>query len=50
MGVDRKTRLITLSIKAKESQDEEEAMRELGRTEGASPTLGDLFKKQVDEK
>jgi small subunit ribosomal protein S1 len=50
MGVDRKSRMIMLSVKAKESQEEQEAMRELSRTEGASPTLGDLFKEQMDSK
>jgi len=50
-GVDRKTRMITLSIKAKESQEEQEAMRELSsRPEGASATLGDLFKDRMDSK
>jgi small subunit ribosomal protein S1 len=50
MGVDRKTRTINLSIKAKESQEEQEAMRELKSSEMASPTLGDLFKEQMDSK
>ncbi len=50
MGMDRKTRVIMLSIKAKDSQDEQEAMRELSRSEGASPTLGDLLKEQMDSK
>ena len=50
MGVDRKTRAIMLSVKAKESEEEQDAMRELSRSEGASPTLGDLFKGQMDSK
>lgn len=50
MGVDRKNRTIMLSIKAKESQDEQEAMREFNRSEMASPTLGDLLKEQMDGK
>lgn len=50
VGVDRKTRVITLSVKAKESEEEQEAMRELNRAEVASPTLGDLFKEQMDGK
>ena len=49
-GVDRKTRQITLSIKAKDSEEEQEAMRELTRQEGASPTLGDLFKEKMETK
>jgi len=50
MGVDRKNRVVTLSVKAKESQEEQEVMRELNRTDTASPTLGDLFKEQMDSK
>jgi small subunit ribosomal protein S1 len=49
IGVDRKTRTIMLSIKAKETQEEQEVMRELSRTEVASPTLGDLFKEQINK-
>ena len=49
-GVDRKNRVIQLSIKAKESQEEQEAMRELNRTEVASATLGDLLKAEMDNK
>jgi len=52
MGMDRKTRAITLSIKAKDTQEEQEAMRELNRQgqETVSPTLGDLFKEQLENK
>ena len=50
MGMDRKNRMITLSIKARESQEEQEAMRELNRQEVTSPTLGDLFKEQMENK
>lgn len=49
MGVDRKNHMLTLSIKAKESQEEQEAMRELNRQDSASPTLGDLLKEQIDK-
>jgi small subunit ribosomal protein S1 len=48
MGLDRKNRTIMLSIKAKENQEEQEAMRELKLQENASPTLGDLLKEQID--
>ena len=47
-GVDRKNRTIQLSIKAKESQEEQEVMRELNRTEPTSGTLGDLLKEQME--
>jgi small subunit ribosomal protein S1 len=48
-GVDRKTRTITLSIKAKEMHEEAEAVQsyrtESGRHSGTS--LGDLLKEQI---
>ncbi len=50
MSVDRKTRTIMLSIKAKENQEEQEAVRELNNLESPSATLGDLLKKQIDSK
>ena len=50
MGVDRKTRSINLSIKAKDDEDEARVMREYtGRTGGASTSLGDIFKEQMGE-
>lgn len=49
-GVDRKSRMITLSIKAKESQEDRDTMRELNRTDVGSTTLGDLLKEQMDSK
>jgi len=49
INIDRKNRSITLSVKAKESQEEQDVMRELSRGESASsPTLGDLLKEQMD--
>ncbi|HRJ53556.1 MAG TPA: 30S ribosomal protein S1 [Candidatus Thiothrix moscowensis] len=50
MGVDRKTRSINLSIKAKDDDDEARVMREYtGRSGGASTSLGDIFKEQMGE-
>jgi small subunit ribosomal protein S1 len=50
MGVDRKTRSINLSIKAKDDDDEARVMREYtGRSSGASTSLGDIFKEQMGE-
>ena len=48
MGMDRKNRNISLSVKAKDQQDEKEAMAEYGSTvsEGAMGSLGDLLKDQ----
>ena len=50
MGVDRKNRGIALSIKAKDYDDESEALRDFSDSQdatGAAPTLGDLMKEQM---
>ncbi len=48
VGVDRKSRAISLSIKAKDSQEEAEVMSEYSRSNAPStPTLGDLLKEQM---
>ena len=52
MGMDRKNRRISLSIKAKDAADEAEALQDYGRASTASaatPTLGDLFKEQMED-
>jgi len=50
-GVDRKNRVVSLSIKAKEAHDEAEAVQtyksEVGQS-GSSATLGDLLKEQLE--
>ena len=51
MGVDKKSKTITLSIKAKDQEDEVAAIK--GYTQQASsamPTLGDIFKEQMENK
>ena len=49
MGVDRKTRMISLSVKAKDTQEEKAAIQEYGRgAEPATTTLGDLLKEQME--
>ncbi len=48
VGVDRKTRQISLSIKAKEVQEEQQAMDDYRSTSGGGATLGDLLKDQLD--
>ena len=50
-GVDRKNRMITLSIKAKDEQEEADAIAEYSREkEGTNPTtLGDLLKEHLDK-
>jgi small subunit ribosomal protein S1 len=53
ISVDRKNRSLALSIKAKDYEDEQEAVKSLRdkETEAASPgTIGDLIKAQMEEK
>ena len=53
IAVDRKTRALALSIKAKDFDDEKEAVKSLKDSEGetASPgTIGDLIKAQMSDK
>lgn len=49
-NVDRKNRSITLSVKAKDAQDEAEAIKKYSRAEGTSTTLGDLLKEKMANK
>jgi len=49
VGVDRKRRVINLSIKAKESEEEATALQEYAAdNENTRTTLGDLLKEQLD--
>ncbi len=50
VGVDRKNRTISLSVKAKDTEEEAEAMHDYNRmsSAAANPTLGDLLKEQMD--
>lgn len=51
IGVDRKSRGMTLSIKAKDEEDEAEAMKDYNKSQQtASTTFGDLLKEQMDSK
>ncbi|HEV2524235.1 MAG TPA: 30S ribosomal protein S1 [Gammaproteobacteria bacterium] len=50
ISVDRKARLIHLSIKAKDSQDEAEALQHYSKQNEPSATLGDLIKGQLGHK
>ncbi|VAW85591.1 SSU ribosomal protein S1p [hydrothermal vent metagenome] len=50
MGLDRKNRSISLSIKAKDNEDEAVAMEGFSkRSESTTPTLGDLIKEQMEK-
>ncbi|ROO32407.1 30S ribosomal protein S1 [Salinisphaera orenii] len=50
VGVDRRNRTISLSIRAKEEKDEQQAMREYADTDASTGTtsLGELLKEQID--
>jgi len=51
LNVDRKNRVIQLSVKAKETQEEQETLRELRNSDSSSTTtLGDLFKEQMENR
>ena len=50
MGVDRKSRTISLSIKAKETDEEAEAVHDYSRSGLATTTLGDLLKEKMEGK
>jgi small subunit ribosomal protein S1 len=45
----RKDRTLTLSIKAKDDQEESEALKEYSNVAGNNTTLGDLLKEQMDQ-
>ncbi|RLA37339.1 MAG: 30S ribosomal protein S1 [Gammaproteobacteria bacterium] len=51
-GVDRKNRSITLSIKAKDHQEESEALHDYTRSTSSTgtTTLGDIFKEKLESK
>jgi small subunit ribosomal protein S1 len=48
MGVDRKSRSIILSIKAKDSDEEAEALEGYRASATGGTTLGDLLKEQME--
>ena len=48
IGVDKKSRTINLSIKAKDYQEESAAMQEYSSNESASMSLGDILKDSID--
>ena len=49
-AIDRKKRLISLSIKAKEEDDEAAAVEEYSPESSSGAKLGDIFKEQLDNK
>jgi small subunit ribosomal protein S1 len=51
MGVDRKKRVVSLSIKAKESDEEAAVLHDYSAdSTGGTTTLGDLLREQLDQK
>ncbi len=50
IGVDRKKRMINLSIKALLSDQEAAAMQDYGNSQPTGATFGDLFKEQMENK
>lgn len=50
MNVDRKNRTVSLSVKAKDAQDQAEAIKKYSRTSEVSATLGDLLKEKMANK
>lgn len=50
VGVDRKNRTILLSVKAKESQEEADALSAYSKGDSSATTLGDLLKEHIKEK
>ncbi|HUL13578.1 MAG TPA: 30S ribosomal protein S1 [Methylococcaceae bacterium] len=48
IGVDKKTKTITLSIKAKDQEEESAAIKDYTQ-QTSTPTLGDLFKEQMEK-
>jgi small subunit ribosomal protein S1 len=49
MGVDRKNRTISLSIKAKDQDEEQAAIKGYSRDSAGATTLGDLLREQMEE-
>lgn len=51
-GIDKKTRAISLSVRAKDEQEGAETLRDINRqaNQGGNTTLGDLLKEQMENK
>ncbi|MFN2301948.1 MAG: 30S ribosomal protein S1, partial [Gammaproteobacteria bacterium] len=50
VGVDRKTRVVSLSIKAKDEHEEQQAVKQYRSSSSGTATLGDLLKGQIGSK
>ncbi len=49
MGVDKKNKILNLSIKAKDVAEEKAAVKDYAQHAAEAPTLGDIFKEQMDD-
>jgi small subunit ribosomal protein S1 len=49
IGVDKKTKSISLSIKAKDQEEEAAAIKDYTSQQAGTPTLGDIFKEQMEK-
>jgi len=49
IGVDKKTKSISLSIKAKDQEEESAAIKDYTMQQAGTPTLGDIFKEQMEK-
>ena len=49
IGVDKKSKSISLSIKAKDQEEEHAAIKDYAHQQPSTPTLGDLFKEQMEK-
>ena len=50
IGVDKKNKMILLSIKAKDEDEEKAVLKDYSQQPVGAPTLGDLFKEQMEDK
>lgn len=50
IGVDRKNKTISLSVKAKDYDEESAAVKDYTQQVAGTPTLGDIFKEQMEDK
>lgn len=49
-GVDKKNKTISLSLKARDQDEEQKALKDYGQRSSGTPTLGDIFKEQMEDK
>jgi len=49
IGVDKKSKSISLSIKAKDQEEEHAAIKDYAHQQPSTPTLGDLIKEQMEK-